>query len=98
MKMTFSGIVEPVISDTPRDQGNVSDYTGHRKTQVSFCITDMFWDHRCLSDVTGCRKTQVSDCTSNSFLKIVLFNVLSKYSIEVQNIFSLIPEDRTFLE
>jgi hypothetical protein len=30
--------VEPVESDTPRDQGNVSNCTGYRNTQVSDCI------------------------------------------------------------
>ena len=41
--------MEPVLSDTPRDQGNV--------------LTEILWDHKFLSDVTRCQKTQVSDCT-----------------------------------
>jgi len=32
----FQGTVKPVQSDTPRDQGNVSDCTGCRNTQVLF--------------------------------------------------------------
>ena len=31
--------VKPVQSDTPRDQGNVSDVTGCRKTQMSHCTS-----------------------------------------------------------
>jgi len=58
--------VEPVLSDTPRDQGNVLDCTGCQNTQVLFQLTEMLWDHKFLSDVTGCRKTQVSDCTNST--------------------------------
>ena len=40
--LTVVSTVEPVKSDTPRDQGNVADCTGCRKTQVSFWLTEIF--------------------------------------------------------
>ena len=58
-------ILEPVQSDTPRSQGNVSDCTGCRNTQLLYQLTEILWDHEFLSDVTGCWKAQVSDCTSS---------------------------------
>ena len=30
--------VEPVLPDTPRDQGNVSDFTGCQNTRVLFLV------------------------------------------------------------
>ena len=59
-------IVEPVKSDTTRDQGNVSDCTECWNTQVLLQLTEILWDHKFGSDVTGCLKTQVSDCTSST--------------------------------
>ena len=40
-------------------EGNVSDCTGCRKTQVIFQLTEILWDHKFLSDVTGCQIAQV---------------------------------------
>jgi len=57
--------VEPVYSDTPRDQGNLSDC---QNTQVLFMLTELLRDPTFLLDVTGCRKTQVSDCTGFTVL------------------------------
>jgi hypothetical protein len=51
--------VAPVLSDTPSDQGNVSDCTGCQNTQVLFQLIEILWDHKFLSDVTGCRIAQV---------------------------------------
>jgi hypothetical protein len=56
----FSYTVEPVQSDTPRDQGNGWGCIGCRNTQVLFQLTEIPWDHKFLSDVSGCWKTQVS--------------------------------------
>ena len=52
--------------DTPRDQGNVSDCTACRNTQVLLLVNRNTRDHQFLWDVTGCWKTQVSDCTSST--------------------------------
>ena len=38
------------------DQGNVSDCTGCRNTQVLFILTELLWDHKFLSDGTGCQE------------------------------------------
>ena len=59
--------MEPVYSDTPRVQGNVSDCTGCENTQV--LITRILCDNHFLSDVNGCWKTQLSDCTSYTVLQ-----------------------------
>ena len=63
---TVSILIYNVYTDTPRDQGNVSDCTGCQNTQVLFQLTEILWDRKCLSDVTQCRKTQVSDCTDST--------------------------------
>ena len=60
----FSYTVEPVQSDTPRDQGNGWGCIGCRNTQVLFQLTEILFNHKLLSDVTVCHKTHVSDWTS----------------------------------
>ena len=55
----YSGTCLIRLSDTPRDQGNVSDCTGFLNNQVLFQLTEIFWDNKFLSDVTGCRIAQV---------------------------------------
>ena len=77
---------EPVLSDTSRNQGNVSDCTGcqnmsnltHQGTREMFQIvqdvrTCLIWHIKepgNVSDCTGCRKAQVSDCTSSTAIII----------------------------
>ena len=51
--------VEPVYSATPRDQGNVSDCTGCRNTQVLFYLTQLLWDHKFFVGKLRCRIAQV---------------------------------------
>ena len=71
MKMLY--IQWNLSNPTPRDQGNVSDCTGWRNTQVLFMLTELLWDHKFLSDVTGCRKTQVSDCTGSTVYIYIIY-------------------------
>jgi len=49
--------VEPVYSDTPRNQGKVSGCTGCRNTQVLFQLIEILWDHTFLSNVETIRAT-----------------------------------------
>ena len=77
--------MEPVLSDTPRDQGNVSDCTGCRSTQVLFMLTELLCGHKFLSDVTRCRKTRVSDCTGSTVhVKEIIFFFFFQMLVHMQ--------------
>ena len=61
-----------------KDQGNVSDCTRCRNTQVLFFFTELLWDHKFFLNVTGCRKTQASDCNKFHCINPYLLILISK--------------------
>ena len=50
----------------PTHQGNVSDFTGYRNTQVLFMLTELLWDHQFLSENSGVGLHRFH-CIMNSF-------------------------------
>jgi hypothetical protein len=62
---SFQDTVEPVYSDTTGDQGNMSNFSGCRNTQVICYLTEKLWNHNFL--VIFFRMSENSDVRLHKF-------------------------------